>query len=462
MSQEDKTLFKWMKLIAIAGLIFAVLLLFLFAINQNYDLSESIDSGIFGTYGDVIGGVLGTIIGFYTAYLLIRTFQNQSEINANIQDTNKNVVETNKDIVETNKSIVETNKSVIEANKSTIEANKKAEAASERQYYQTELQLFDNKFQSFLGAYHKAISNYGYMGTDGRRAFEKLARNFINTQFSNKFEYKRRCKSAIEEYSNFYSAHRTMMSVHLRMLYLLMSLISKSSIDEDDKRQYAKLVRGQMSNSEMLIVRYNCFSIYGAKMRVFCNQYNLTKHLAVTNLLEFRSYKNIISDQAKIDEKNKEKLLSSLDAMFITLRKKATGMLYHNSEMKDEYKTSYYYTIQMLKTADNSEFRFIVTKDESVERRGGGEKTSSDELALDCLSLAQLSKMFMDFIYELFVFSSFEAYETYDNLKVDYSTDKTFAGKGFRFQFEISGSKPLALSYIQKTKRDNPEEDLEQ
>ena len=59
-------------------------------------------------------------------------------------------------------------------------------------------------------------------------------------------------------------------------------------------------------------------------------------------------------------------------------------------------------------------------------------------------------------------FSSFESYETYDNLKVDYSTDKTFAGKGFRFQFEISGSKPLALSYIQKTKRDNPEEDLEQ
>lgn len=447
MNQEDKSLFKWMKFLAIAGIIFAVLLLILFAINQNYDLSESIDSGIFGTYGDVIGGVLGTIIGFYTAYLLIRTFQNQSEINTNIQDTNKD--------------IVETNKSVIEANKSTIEANKKAEAASERQFYQTELQLFDNKFQSFMGAYHKAISNYGYMGTDGRRAFEKIARNFINSQFSNKFEYKRRCKSAIEVYSNFYSSHRTMMSVHLRMLYLLMSLISKSSIDEDDKRQYAKLVRGQMSNSEMLIVRYNCFSIYGVKMREFCNQYNLTKHLAVTNLLEFRSYKNIISEQAKTDDNSKEKLLSSLDAMFITLRKKATGMLYHNCEKIEEYKTSYYYTIQMVKAADNGEFKFIVTKDESVERRGGGEKTSSDELALDCLSLAQLSKMFNDFIYELFVFSSFEAYETYDNLGVEYSTDKSFAGKGFKFQFVITGSKPLVLSYIQKMKRDNPEEDLD-
>lgn len=461
MTQEEKLLFRWMKWIAIGGAVFAVLLIILFALHQHYDMKASVDSNLFGTFGDVIGGVLGTVIGFYTAYLLIRTFQNQASINSNIEDTNKNVVETNKDIVETNKSIVETNKSIIEANKSTIDANKKAEAASERQFYQTELQLFDNKFQSFMAAYHKAIENYRYMSNDGRKAFEKVAQRFITTEFTNKFEYKRRCKAAVDEYSKFYSAHRTTMSVHLRMLYLLVSLISNSSIDEDDKRQYAKLVRGQMSNSEMLIVRYNCFSVYGTKMREYCNQYNLTKHLAIMNLLEFRSYRNIVEKNADIDGKNKYSLLSSLDAMFITLRKMATGMLYRDGKQSENYKTSYYYTISLFKSEDAKSFKLIVTKDESRERRGGGEKISPDEVALDYLRMAQVSKMFKDFICEMFVFSNFEQYENYGNLDIVYSIDKTFAGRGYRFQFEVAGPRPLALSYIQKMNRDNQEDNLD-
>lgn len=126
---EEKSMFKGMGWMIAGCIIIAIVLLVLFLLHQTYDSKLPVDTGIFGTYGDFIGGVLGTVVALYSAYLLIKTFQNQAEINRDIQKTNE---------------------SVIDANKSIMAANAKADIASQRQYYQTELQLFDNKFRIFL------------------------------------------------------------------------------------------------------------------------------------------------------------------------------------------------------------------------------------------------------------------------------------------------------------------------
>ena len=261
--ENDNSMFKGMGWIIGITVGVAILLLILFLWHQTFDTSLSVDTGIFGTYGDFIGGVLGTVIALYSAYLLIKTLQNQATINKDIEKTNASVVTTNESIVA---------------------ANRKADFAAQRQYYQNELQIFDGKFSRFFEAYQAAVSAYYQEPNRGRAAFEIIARFFIDTDFDNNNDYKRRTLSAVDDYLEFYSGHRTEMSVHLRMLYLLVTLVSNSELEEDDKVEYAKLVRGQMSNAEMLIVRYNCLSPYGEKMRPYCNQYNLTKHLPVTSL----------------------------------------------------------------------------------------------------------------------------------------------------------------------------------
>ena len=91
----------------------------------NGDNDWVIKHDIVGTYGDFIGGVLGTMIALYSAYLLVRTLGNQLSVNGDVMDTNKNVVKTN------NKTI-----------------------------YQSFLQIFDNKFSTLFGIYQQAKLNY--------------------------------------------------------------------------------------------------------------------------------------------------------------------------------------------------------------------------------------------------------------------------------------------------------------
>ena len=436
MAQEDeKTLFKGMKFLIWSGIIAAIILAVLFFLNQTYDRSLPVDTGIFGTYGDFIGGVLGTIIALYSAYLLIKTLQNQATINKDIEKTNASVVTTNESIVA---------------------ANAKADAAAQQQYYQNALQIFDGKFSRFFDAYQKAISAYEHDPLKGRAAFERIARFFIDGEFDNNNDYKRRCASATDDYLEFYAEHQAEMSVHFRMLYLLVTLISKSELEEDDKVEYAKLVRGQMSNAEMLIVRYNCHSPYGEKMQPYCNQYNLTKHLSVTSLLEFKVYRKAI-EQDDADER--KKWLSGLDIMFITLRKRATKMLYDGNPSSDEYKTSHSYSIKLDCSADKQTFVLEFKKAKRVVRRGGGIRVSPDENALDCLNNNMLFSMFKDFMSELFVESNFGMYN--EGIEIRQQGNLVDNDREFSFKIQATNNKRLALSFIQKNERDNPIGELE-
>ena len=151
---DDKTLFKGMKWLIWCGIIAAIILAVLFFLNQTYDRTLPVDTGIFGTYGDFIGGVLGTIIALYSAYLLIKTLQNQATINKDIEKTNASVVTTNESIVA---------------------ANAKADAAAQQQYYQNALQIFDGKFSRFFDSYQRAVSAYESEPLAGRAAFDKIA-----------------------------------------------------------------------------------------------------------------------------------------------------------------------------------------------------------------------------------------------------------------------------------------------
>ena len=435
---EEKSMFKEMGWMIAGCIIIAIALLVLFLLHQTYDSKLPVDTGIFGTYGDFIGGVLGTVVALYSAYLLIKTFQNQAEINRDIQKTNE---------------------SVIDANKSIIAANAKADIASQRQYYQTELQLFDNKFRIFLDSYQNAVGSYTY-GEDykGRVALDNTVTDFIDQEFENNNDYRRRSNSATDDYLQLYAENQTQMSVHLRMLYLLVSLISNSTLEEYDKVQYAKLVRGQMSSTEMLIVRYNCRSHYGKKMQTYCNQYNLIKHLPTMSLLEFKAYRDTITNAAP-DEEMAEKMLSSLNAMFITLRKCATGMLYKEGEASEEYKTSHNYTVSLGISADKKTFTLEFKKDKTGVRRGGGARISPDERGLDCLSEAELLSIFKDYLCELFLISNFDKYNS--GAEVRQSGHTVSNANELLFKITVTNADPLVLSHIQKEYRDNERDELE-
>lgn len=132
-NQESKIISKGLfwSIILICILISGGILL-LFFLNREYGCEYPVDNGLFGTYGDFIGGVVGTIVAFYSAFLLVKTLQSQENVN----------------------------QSVIETNNSIIDSNNKTSIASEKQLYNTLLEVFNNKFERFMTCYQNAIDNY--------------------------------------------------------------------------------------------------------------------------------------------------------------------------------------------------------------------------------------------------------------------------------------------------------------
>lgn len=410
------------------GIIITCILIFgamiiLFSLNREFDNEYPIDNGLFGTYGDFIGGVVGTIIAFYSAFLLVKTLQSQEKVNKN----------------------------VIETNNSIIDSNNKTSIASEKQLYNTLLEVFNNKFERFMACYQNAMVNYvfekDHSEFTGRKAFEKMVNVFVNSNFTNNNDYLRRTQSAISEYMDFYSNNRLYLAVHFRMLYLLTSLVSTSGLETNDKVLYAKLIRGQLSESEMTMLRYNCHSDYGVKMQKYCNEFNLIKHLPVMQLLEFKMHYNIL--KSAINENVKE-LVVGLDTIFITLRKYAKMVLDKDSQRNITYNGGKRYSIVMSVTEDRKEFTLELKKDCGAERRGGGTRLSSAEKALDCYERSQLEQLFRDYLSDLFYASNFYLYNGKENVRKGNFSEN---GDIITYTFVIEHEKRLALSSKQMAER---------
>lgn len=372
-----------------------------------------------GTYGDFIGGVIGTLVALYSAYLLVKTLGCQISVNSDVMDTNRNIVKTNNTAI-----------------------------------YQSFLQVFDNKFHTMFDNYKEAKQACRYESTrkqpqvliqsDGEKkevvtteplsyydaeALDLLAKQFTDKNYTDKRTYLSRVKSAQNVFDEFYSEHRREMSVHFRNLYLLAKLVAETDnvdevgnlkIRETDRVEYAKSIRGQLCEGEMLLLRYNCLTDRGEKMQSFVNQFNLIKHLSVMSLLEFKKHRvKLRSDREA----------STLDSHFIELKKKLKEYIgYAANEQTALWEFSVKYSIIMEITPDKRQFKL------KLRRRKNRPPTRSDgtpliEKALNLfVSMNELKELYKDFIRESLIVSNFYLFNGRNNTNVTgtESADDTF------------------------------------
>lgn len=348
---------------------------------------------VVGTYGDFIGGVLGTLVALYSAYLLVRTLGNQLSVNSNVMDTN-------------NKTI-----------------------------YQSFLQIFDNKFNTLFNIYRQAKDSYQCEASISRKrvietgdtkkeilikekvllhgseALDKLAVEFSNIKYTDSRTYLSRVKSATKIFDEFYSAHSREMSVHFRSLYLLAKFVAETdNVDEEgnvkltepDRVEYAKSIRGQLSEGEMLLLRYNCLTSRGEKMQTFVNQFNLIKHLPVMSLLEFRKHRRHL---------NSKRQASTLDTHYIELKKRLKEFIgFVANEQTSRWDFSVKYTIVMELSTDRRQFTLTVKRMKNRPATGS-DGTPSIEKALNCFTnIIDIRELYKDFIREALLVSNFYLY----------------------------------------------------
>ena len=165
-------------------------------------------------------------------------------------------------------------------------------------------QQFDNSFFELLRLYKENVQQlkcYSYIGGEaliGKDFFEHQQKlmgiNFVPT---NRLSKNR--KNSVIDFQKTYVNHENYLSTYFRTLYRLYALIDNSEIEEVDRVNYSKILRAQLSYSELFFIRYNAMTEQGRRSTYYINKYNVLKHLSNFELLEFKDWWSKLDDFEK-------------------------------------------------------------------------------------------------------------------------------------------------------------------
>lgn len=167
-------------------------------------------------------------------------------------------------------------------------------------------QIFDSSFYNMLSMHNALVNSIDlrdtrekHVVTEGKDCFEtffsRLKRE-VDSYISNsvggvqaardEFIKKMMIDKYIEQYETFYKKNQKNLGHYYRNLYSLISMVDNSTLDDDVKYQYAKVVRAQLSTYELLLLFYNCLAMGKEKFKPLIEKYALLKHVDEQALLK--------------------------------------------------------------------------------------------------------------------------------------------------------------------------------
>ena len=395
-------------------LIVITIILFI-CFKWNYPFFEfdyPIDSERWGQFGDFFGGVIGTIITFGSIFFVYLAFKEQRLANIVAHEANTELIRQSQHTNEQNKS----------------------------QLYSVLLQQFDSNFKTLLELYKDSILGYKSPSESiptGKASMSNLVASFIaSTMFDNNETYTKRSTKALNKFNDFFAKNMTVVNAHMRILYQIFNLLDTNNIDEKDKVLYAKLLRSQMTDEELVLIRYNCMTKRGLKMQQPVFHYNILKHLPLLGLFEFKKYKKGLSS-TQTNILNDE--LSSW--------KKEIIDLFRRQSTSDKTITRTYgnrYKIDIIISNDNQRYLFTMTKKPKVNGPISTIVKAFDNYYDDN---DMMENLLTDFHTELFRHSHFRMYNRHRNYRLEHN--KTINDTDTTFKIRIHQENPLIVSYFQ-------------
>lgn len=349
--------------------------LVLFCIGRTlFNWGGAIDNEVWGQFGDFIGGIVGTLISYISVRLLVRNLREQMKSNQQQAESNSQ------------------NAKVFE------------------------LQQFNEMFKLLFNQYQDTISNYRY-GSDltGQKAIAAISKDImLHGGTINGGTYEERESKALSIYDSFYVNYHDVAPVHFRIIYRIFQLIDEAEISDTQRRDVAKIMRCQLSEEELFLLRYNCKSPYGVKMRLYLNRYNLQKHLPVLSLLEFSPYRFALADDTQRNRLNTE---------LSVIRKVMRDLFIKQDDHLKVFVKTYTprYQIRIEVAADNKEFKLELTKNEN--QPVSTVETDIDAV-LEILGHDKINQLLYDFVCEVFVYSNFSLYNNMDSLNIEHDSQR--------------------------------------
>lgn len=335
--------------------------------------SYVVDSTLFGTYGDFIGGVLGTIFTIISVFFLLVTFRHQ--------------------------------RIVTKDNHKQMETQRFNDLFFELLHlYQSEVdelcgssQIIDSMEKKDDGKIRVQGKDWNYNNKD----YFDFEKEKIQKKYRNRKSYIENIKQSVNYYMLFYIENRSKIGAYFRTLYRIYELIDCSSeISEKQKKEYSKIVRAQLTESELFFIRYNAMTIYGKSFVKYINKYNILKHLPAFELLEFKDWWGKDSNSPGLNIVERE----GINIIYSLIRKKLQEVLKKSSsnnyvvELMPDDEAKYQISMTLIQQYD-----FSVT----ITIKTDSTKMTNEFLGFNKMEEKRIQQLMDCFLKELFMYSNF-------------------------------------------------------
>ncbi|MBU3938167.1 putative phage abortive infection protein [bacterium] len=275
--QENKNNFlKFLKLyIGIAIFIYIVVVGMYFFNFKEYGLSPN--QGVWGTFGDFVGGTLNPIFAMMSFIALLSTIKLQSE----------ELALTREELEKSSKALMEQSDSFKIQNDSIKQQN------------------FENTFFKMIDLHNQIVNNL--VLTQKQAVYssvpQKYKINNINVNLIDNKDYLSKkviarlleiftvfCKSRYgrqidELYNNFHNEYQEIIGHYYGNIYQILKLIDTSNIE--DKKRYSSLYRAQFSVAEIELLAYHCLSkVAVEKFKPLIEKYQFLEHIDKKTVLD--------------------------------------------------------------------------------------------------------------------------------------------------------------------------------
>lgn len=237
---------------AVGVFIFAIVI-FSWADKSLFDFNYPIKFEKFGTFGDFIGGVVGTVFAFLNVYLLIKTIRLQNNANS---------------LSEKSYAYVQKTENV---------------------------RTMDTQINSLLSLYNSIVATISFHNKYGKEGLETVA-NYILSYGTNIGSTNFSDKQAIKAFEVVYASLRDKLAVYFRVIYRMLCVLHLAEIDNIVRYNYAKMLRSQFTESELFLLRYNALTYNGKNMQEQILAFNLLKHLPASKLFDLYPFFSHLND----------------------------------------------------------------------------------------------------------------------------------------------------------------------
>lgn len=277
---------KTAKKLSWVGLLLIVMGAVVFIIFRSWEFGLTLDEEKVGQFGDFIGGVVGTILAFVGVILYyVALTEQRKDIAINRQALETQVEALNQQIKEFKAQTKE-----MQDTRTVYEEQTKL-YREQTIYYQQQVKELKNQtkvnsLQQFNSEFYSLLNVFISIKKDCEEPISKYL-DILKDKLRTKVDtICNRHSFLIEEYTKQYYNNTSSLSVYFKTFYRLLKMIDDSNIEPEHKQRYAKTLRSQLSDNELLLLYYDYCSVLGEKVKLISIKYNLFKHLNLMKKIE--------------------------------------------------------------------------------------------------------------------------------------------------------------------------------